>query len=60
MKRILQRIAQMMSEVVRALGAYRDLFLAWLDAAGTHIFPTPVKVRANRRQPPRRAAKPRR
>lgn len=51
MRLLLQRFAKLFSEIVRALGAYRDLFAAWLDAAASHLFPTPVKVRAgNRRQ----------
>lgn len=57
MRFLLQRFAKVLHEIVRALDAYRELFGAWLDAAASHLFPTPVKVRAgNRRQTqPRRA-----
>ena len=46
MKLLLQRLSQMLREIVRALGAYRDLVLAWLNGVAAHLFPTPVKVRA--------------
>lgn len=61
MKRLTQRLAQILLEALRALQGYRDLFLAWLDGIVAHLFPTPVKVRATNRRPSRsRARKPRR
>lgn len=61
MRRLTQRVAKFMDQVVRVLAAYYDLLLAWLGSAAARIFPTPVRVRAVHRQHPRsRSARTRR
>jgi hypothetical protein len=61
MKRLWQRVAQVLLEIGRALEGYRELVLAWLNGVAAHLFPTPVKVRASSPRPKRsRDAKPRR
>jgi len=53
MKRLSQRLSQIFLQIGRALEGYRELVLAWLNGVATHLFPTPVKVRATGSRPPR-------
>jgi len=45
MKTLGQQGKQMSGKISRALADYRDAFRAWLDAAGSKLFPTPAPVR---------------